>query len=229
MSYEIDPYSEEGFKRLTELYLKSSWNRRTSYEPRWMGIPVIQLPEDLLMMSELIWNVKPTVIVECGVAHGGAAVFYASQLALLGRGRVIGVEIEFRDANRAAMAATPVSDRIQIVDGSSVDPDVVQRVRSLIQPDDVVLVVLDSNHTRAHVRAELDAYAPMVKAGSYIVVFDGVMRILDDAPRGKAAWRDDNPNAATQDFLAVHPEFIVDPHYNRLGMTHAPDGFLARK
>jgi cephalosporin hydroxylase len=226
---EIDIYSEEGFNALAELWMRSAWQKRISYGTTWMGIPVIQLPEDVMMMHELICKVKPDVIVETGTAHGGTAVFYASMLELLGKGRVISVDIEIRKSNRLAIQAHPMSGRIILVEGSSVDDSTVSRVQEMIKPGEKVLVALDSNHSCDHVRLELEKYAPFVTPGSYIVVFDGVMRMLADAPDGKPDWVTNNPAFATQEFLGTHPEFEVDLCYNRLTVTYCPGGFLKRK
>lgn len=226
---ETDIYSEDGFNALAELWTRSAWQKRISYEPTWMGIPIIQLPEDILMMHELIYKVKPYVIVETGTAHGGTAIFYASMLELLGKGRVISIDIEIRKNNRLAIEAHPMSKRITLIEGSSTDEPVVARVREMIGLGDKVLVALDSNHSFDHVRLELEKYAPLVTPGSYIVVFDGVMQILADAPSGKSEWASNNPTLAAEDFLAIHPEFEIDPYYNRLTATYCPGGFLKRK
>ena len=224
----MDLYSLEAFRLLAEVWTKAAWQRRLSYEPRWMGVSVIQMPEDIVMMAELIFHVRPDVIVEIGVAHGGSSLFYASLMELAGRGRVVGVDVDIRTHNRSVLEANPLSRRISLIEGSSVAPATAARVRNELRPDDAVLVILDSNHTRAHVAAELEAYAPMVTVGSFLVVFDGVMKILHDVPNGAPDWTDDNPDAAVRDFLARHPEFRVEPYYNRLMITHAPGGFLRR-
>jgi cephalosporin hydroxylase len=226
---ELDIYSKEGFAALTQLWVKSGWQRKISYEITWMGIPIIQLPEDILMMQELIWKIKPDIIVETGTAHGGTAILYASILELLGKGRVISIDIEIRKYNRLAIQAHTMSKRITLIEGGSTDNTVLAQVRQLIRPQDIVLVMLDSNHTYAHVRQELEKYWPLVTQGGYIVTFDGVMEMLTDAPDGKPEWATDNPAAAVRDFLAKHQEFEVDIHYNRLSVTYCPGGFLRRK
>jgi cephalosporin hydroxylase len=226
---EVDIYSEKGFHALAQLWIRSSWQRKISYEITWLGIPIVQLPEDILVMQELIYKVRPDVIVETGTAHGGTAVFYASMLELLGKGHIISIDIEIRKHNRLAIQAHPMSKRIILIEGNSTDEAVVAQVRQMIRPDDKVLVALDSNHTCLHVRQELERYAPLVTPGSYIVVFDGVMEILTDAPNGSPSWATDSPAAAIRDFLAEHEEFEVDPYYTRLGVTYCPNGFLRRK
>jgi len=225
---ELDIYSPEGFRVVADLWTRSNWQHKLSYELTWLGIPIIQLPEDILMVQELVWKNRPDVIVESGVAHGGALILYASLLELLGRGRVIGVDIEIRKYNRLAIESHPASKRISLVEGSSTDPATLDDVKSRIRPGERVMVMLDSNHTRDHVRAELELYAPLVGPGGYVVVFDGVMRQVADAPNAKPGWDTDNPLTAVADFLAAHPDFEVDHAYERLAVSYCPSGFLRR-
>jgi cephalosporin hydroxylase len=225
---ELDIYSPEGFRALAELWTRSNWQHKLSYEVTWIGIPIIQLPEDILMVQELIWKNRPDVIVESGVAHGGALVLYASLLELLGRGRVVGVDIEIRKYNRLAIESHPTSKRITLIEGGSTEPATLDAVKALIRPGERVMVMLDSNHTRDHVRAELELYAPLVGPGGYVVVFDEVMPMVADAPNGKPAWDTDNPETAVQAFLASHPEFEIDRAYERLAVTYCRSGFLRR-
>jgi cephalosporin hydroxylase len=227
-SRELDIYTPEGFAALSNLFTRSGWQQKISYEPTWLGIPIIQTPEDIVMMQELIWKVRPDVVIECGVAHGGALVLYASILDLIGKGRVIGVDVEIRKYNRLALQSHPLSRRFTLLEGSSVDPATVDQLRDMIQPDEKVLVTLDSNHSAAHVAKELEMYAPMVTPDSYLVVFDGVMQVLTDAPGGSPGWDKDNPWQAVQGFLDRNDEFEVDPYYNRLKVTYCPGGFLKR-
>jgi cephalosporin hydroxylase len=225
---EVDIYTPEGFEVVANLWTRSNWQRKLSYEVTWLGIPIIQLPEDILMVQELIWKNRPDMIVESGVAHGGALILYASLLELLGRGRVIGVDIEIRKYNRLAIESHPASRRIRLIEGSSTDESTLKAVRACIQPGDRVMVMLDSNHTRDHVRAELELYAPLVNPGGYIIVFDEVMPMVADAPNGKPTWDVDNPLEAVRDFLATHPDFEVDRSYERLAATYCRNGFLRR-
>jgi len=206
------------------------------YTFSWLGRPVIQLPEDMITVQEVIYRVKPDVIIETGVAHGGSLVFSASLCRAIGRGRVIGVDIEIRPHNRIAIEAHELFDLIELVEGSSVAPEIVADVAGRVAPGDTVLVILDSNHSYAHVLAELEAYAPMVTSGSYIVATDGVMQWLADVPRGEAGWDTDNPTEAARDFLAEHPEFVLeDPPpfvFNESELTeritHWPGSYLRR-
>jgi len=223
----IDIYTEEGYRVLTELWLRSGWERQIYSMINWLGVPVGQLPEDLLMMQECIYNVRPNIIVETGSYLGGTALFYASMLELIGGGQVISVDIQAFE--RPQLAAQSLKPRITLITGSSTDPAVVAEVSAMIRPTDRVLVALDSDHSRAHVQKELEFYAPLVTPGSYIVVFDGVMEILADAPKGSLAWAVDSPAPAIRDFLAAHPEFSVDPHYSRLQATYSTNGYLRRR
>lgn len=224
----LDAYTEEGFLALAELWTRAGWQRKISYEVTWLGVPIIQLPEDILMLQELVWKVRPDVIVESGVAHGGALVLYASLLELLGRGRVLGIDVEIRKYNRLAIESHPMSKRITLIESSSTDPDTLAEVAAAIGPDDQVLVMLDSNHSAEHVRAELEMYAPLVTSGSYAIVFDSVMTMVHDAPNGHPSWATDNPRTAVDDFLVTHPEFTQDRSYERLHVTYCRGGYLRR-
>lgn len=231
-------YSREAFSELSKVWIQVGWALKHIYSFTWMGRPIIQLPEDMVRAQEVIYRVKPDVIVETGVAHGGSLIFYASLFKMMGNGgRVIGVDIEVRPHNRAAIEAHELSPSISLVEGSSIDPTIVERVRSMIKPGEKVLVLLDSNHTKAHVAAELEAYAPMVTAGSYIVATDGLMQYLDNVPRGKPEWKDDNPTAAAREFAARHgefelqepPPFVFNEGEVREHITHWPGAWLMRR
>lgn len=231
----IPLYSTEGFELLSELWLKVGWNEKHSYTFTWMGVPVVQLPEDLIRIQELIHRLQPEVIVECGVAHGGGLIFYASLFKAMGRGRVIGVDIEIRPQNRAAIEQHPLFEFITLIEGSSIDETTVAQVEEELGSARNVLVLLDSNHLRDHVLAELEAYHHLVPIGSYIVAMDGVMKYLADAPRGDPEWIDDNPISAAEDFVARHPEFVIEQPpwaFNeselRKNITHSPSGYLRR-
>jgi cephalosporin hydroxylase len=208
---KLDLYSKEAFELISDIWLKTSWSQKYSYTFTWLGRPIIQHPEDLVRFQEAIWTLKPDVIVETGVAHGGSLVLCASILKAMGHGRrVIGVDIEIRPHNRAAIEAHVLAPMISLVEGDSVAPDIVSKVKSFIQPGDKVLVVLDSNHSRAHVAAELEAYHGLVTPGSYIVATDGIMRDVYDTPLGRESWREDNPACAAEDFAASHPQFRIE-------------------
>lgn len=225
----FDLYSQESFRLISQLWLKIGWAQNYSYNFTWLGRPVIQLPEDLIRVQEVIWKVRPDVIVETGVAHGGSSVFFASLLQLLSGGRVISIDIEIRPPNREAIGNHFLADRITLIERSSTDPLTVAQARSLLHPEDTVLVVLDSCHAKAHVLRELEMYAPLVTPGSYIIAADGIMRDLYDVQGGKAEWVTDNPLVAIEEFLASHPEFEIDPEPTRRGVTYWPDAYLRRK
>ena len=178
---------------------------------------------------------QPDVIIETGVAHGGSLIFYASLCKLLGRGRVIGIDIEIRPHNRAAIEQHELFPLITLIEGSSTAPDVVEKVHSLIKPGEKVLVILDSNHTRQHVRKELESYHSLVSPGSYIVATDGIAKDLADVPRGNPDWKTDHPAAAAEEFAAQHPEFSIEQPpwpFNESelsqNVTHWPSAWLKR-
>jgi cephalosporin hydroxylase len=233
----LDLYSAEAFHALSELWVKVGWEVRYPYLFTWLGRPIIQLPDDVLVMQEVLYQCRPDVVVETGVAHGGSLVLYASLFEAMKNGRVVGVDIEIRPHNRRAIESHELAHRITLVEGSSVDAGVVEEVRAAISPGETVLVILDSNHTKAHVAAELEAYAPLVTEGSYIVVTDGVMELVHDVPRGRPEWLTDNPKAAAAEFLATHPDFeLADPPrpvFNEAGpirrATHWPGAYLRRR
>jgi cephalosporin hydroxylase len=228
-------WSDEGFELLTDLWVKSGWNQKHNYTFTWFGVPVIQLPEDMIRYQEVVCTVKPDVIVETGIAHGGSLVYSATLCRMLGKGRVIGVDIEIRPHNRVRLEAHPLIGMITMFEGSSVDPGIVGKVRAEIAPGETVMVVLDSNHTYAHVAAELEAYAPMVTPGSYIVATDGIMRDLAGTPRGRPEWTADNPAQAAHDFVARNPDFVIEQPawaFNEStlskNITHWPDAWIRR-
>ena len=233
---ELDLYSRDAFAALSRAWVKVGWALKYTYGFSWMGRPVIQLPEDMIRIQEAIYSVRPTVVVETGVAHGGSLIFYASLFRAMGAtARVIGVDIEIRPHNRKAIEAHELASMINLVEGGSTDPGVVGQVRSLLRPDDRVLVILDSNHSRAHVASELEAYAPLVSVGSYIVATDGVMEEVFDAPRGQSDWETDNPKVAAAEFAKAHPEFVLEaprPPFNEgdvdFSVTHWPGAWLRR-
>jgi cephalosporin hydroxylase len=244
--------SPEGFKILSAAWLRAGWDAKYVYSFTWMGRPVIQLPEDLIRVQEAIYRLRPTVIIETGVAHGGSLVFYASLLKAMGlgphpvpppqavegirTGRVIGIDIEIRPHNRQAIEEHELADLITLVEGSSTAAAVVQQVRGLLRPSDRVFVMLDSNHSKAHVLAELEAYADLVTPGSYIVAADGIMADLGSAPRTNPDWSWNNPRAAVEAFLRSRPDFSLTPPpfaFNEgvvdEAVTYWPGGWLRKR
>ena len=228
-------YSRQAFEAISRQWVRVGWNQKYQYTFSWMGRPVIQLPEDMLRMQEVIYRLQPDVIVETGVAHGGSLIFYASLCKAMDKGRVVGIDIEIRPPNRQAIASHALSPLVTLIEGSSTAPEVVRQVRGLIKPGETALVILDSNHTYAHVAAELEAYAPVVTPGSYIVATDGIMLDLADVPRGLPGWESDNPSAAAREFAQRHPEFAIEqPAWPfcesdlTANITHWPDAWLKR-
>ena len=231
----LDLYSDEAFSVLSDLWVRVGWNQKYSYSFSWLGVPIIQLPEDMIRYQEAVWALQPDVIVETGVAHGGSAVFSASLCRLMGKGRGIAVDIEIRPHNRKRIEEHPFSDLITLIEGSSTDASVVENIRSQINPGEKVLVVLDSDHSYKHVMDELEAYSSLVTVGSWIVATDGLMQDLTDAPRGRGDWDVDNPAKAARDFAAQNPQFKIEPPawpFNEStlskNITHWPDAWLRR-
>ena len=227
-------YSDKAFEILSRWSLNIGWSRKYSYGFSWMGRPIIQLPDDLVRIQEVIWSVQPTVIVETGVAHGGSLIFYASLFEAMGRGAVIGVDIDIHAPNRTAIEAHPLAGRIALIEGSSTDAATLEAVRARLKPEDRVLVILDSNHSQAHVAAELDAYSPMVSTGSYIVATDGIMRDLVGAPGVPTTWAKDNPSTAAEAFAAARRDFVLESPprpFTETGLaplTYWPSAYLRR-
>lgn len=201
----------EAFSIISKAWLRSGWDNKYVYSFTWMGRPVIQLPEDLLRIQEVVYQVKPDVLIETGIAHGGSLIFYASLFKAMGKGRVIGVDIEIRPHNRAAIEAHELSEYLTLIEGSSTAPEIVELVKEQVRPGETVMVVLDSCHTKKHVMDELEAYASLVTSGSYIVATDGIMHWLGDAPRTEEDWCWNNPKSAVDEFIANHPEFDNAP------------------
>ncbi len=200
-----------------------------SYNFTWLGRPIIQFPQDMVAMQEIIWRVRPDLIIETGVARGGSLVFYASLLSLIGEpGQVLGIDIDIREHNRAEIEKHPMASRIALLQGSSTDEPVAAQVRAFAQGKERVLVVLDSNHTHEHVARELTLYAPLVTKGSYLVVFDTV---IEDMPADffpARPWgKGNNPKTAVWEFVQTTDRFVIDEEYNsKLLITVAPDGYL---
>ena len=229
-------YSREAFEAISRVWLQVGWNEKYPYTFSWFGRPIIQLPEDIVRAQEVIYRVKPDVIVETGVAHGGSLILYASLCKAMGKGRVIGIDIEIRKHNRSAIEDHELSPFITLVEGSSVAHEVVAQVKAMIRPGESALVLLDSNHSKAHVSAELEAYCGLVSPGSYIVATDGSMGFLNSVPRGRPEWRSDNPTVAAAEFAVAHPEFELEQPqwpFNESGLreniTHWPGAWLRRK
>ena len=230
-------YSKAGFELISDLWLTTGWGMRYSYTFSWLGRPIIQLPEDMLRIQEVIYAIAPDVIIECGVAHGGSLIFYASLLKVIGSGagRVVGVDIDIRAHNRKAIEEHALSPAITLIEGSSIEPATVAAVAACVKPGDKVLVLLDSNHTRDHVLAELRLYAPLVSVGSYLVAAMTPSAALTDVPGDQPSWGSDNPTEAAKDFIAERDDFILETpafDFNESELTEQitywPGGYLKR-
>jgi cephalosporin hydroxylase len=228
-------YSKEAWEAISLEWVRVGWSLGAYYNFSWFGRPILQLPEDLLRLQEVVYSLRPDVIVETGVYRGGSMVFHAGLCQALGKGRVIGIDQRIPPADREAIERHPLASRIALIEGDSVAAEVVARVAGLLRPGDTVLVILDSCHERAHVKRELELYSRFVTPGSYIVAADGIMRHLADVPGGSPEWVTDNPAAAARDFAAAHPEFVEQQppwpfHSGDLtqNVTYWPEGWLKR-
>jgi cephalosporin hydroxylase len=219
-----------------EAFLEASVSAQYSYNFSWLGRPIIQYPQDIVAMQELLWTLQPDLVIETGIAHGGSLIFYASLLELNAHcggpadASVLGVDIDIRAHNRSAIEAHPMAKRVVMVEGSSTDPEVVQQAAKLAAARHRVLVCLDSNHTHDHVLAELRAYSPLASVGSYCVVFDTFIETLPSGMYPDRPWdHGNNPGTAVRAFLAEHPEFQADKDFDaKLLISVAPGGFLKR-
>jgi cephalosporin hydroxylase len=199
-----------------------------SYNFTWLGRPVIQFPQDLIAVQEIIWKVKPDLIIETGIAHGGSLIFHASILELLGKGEVVGIDIEIRKHNKIEIEKHPLFHRITMIEGSSIDKDIVKQIHELSKNKKKVLLVLDSNHTHEHVLQELQLYSSLVNKDSYVIVFDTVVEDLPDSIVTDRPWsKGNNPKTAVWEFLKNNDRFKIDKEIeNKLLITVAPDGYL---
>jgi len=242
-SETIDLYSNEGFRRLSELWLKVAWDQKHVYSFSWLGRPIIQNPEDIVRMQEIVWTVKPDVIIETGIAHGGSLIFYASILDNIRKGKVIGIDIDIRSHNRKALDEHPLRDKITLIEGSSIADEIVSKVKKEIPENASVMIILDSAHNKAHVLEELRLYSQFVTQDSYIVVTDGSQKYLGDTPRAirdykeyAERWDYDNPLNAideflleNKDFVSIEPGFLFNESTIDFRITHWPKAFLARR
>lgn len=225
-----DYEGEEELQALSREWVRRSWGEKYSYNFKWMGRPIIQLPQDIIAMQEIIWEVRPDLIIETGIAHGGSLIFYASMLELLGgKGEVLGIDIDIREHNRREIEKHLMFKRIRMIQGSSIDPGVVDDVKRFAETKERVLVCLDSNHEKDHVLEEMRAYCRLVSIGSYMVVFDTIVDKLAGVKGSKGDFATNNPWLAVQAFLAENSNFKVVEEWNhKLFITHNPNGFLQR-
>jgi len=227
--------SPEAFRLVSDAWLRLGWDQKYVYSFTWLGRPVIQLPEDLIRVQEVIASIEPDVIVETGIAHGGSLVFYATLCKALGRGRVVGVDVEIRPHNRRAIEEHALFPLIELIEGDSTDPATVAQVEAQVAPGDTTLVLLDANHKKDHVLAELRAYGGLVTPGSYVVVADAIMGRVVGAPRTEPDWAWNNPAAAIEEFLGEDTRFALEepPFAFNEGLvtervTYWPGGYLRR-
>jgi len=214
---------------LSRIWIRETARYKYSYNFSWLGCPIMQFPQDIIAMQEIIWRVKPDLIIETGIAHGGSLIFYASMLELLGgTGQVLGIDIDIREHNRVEIEKHPMFKRITLIQGSSIDESIVKQVYDIAKGKKQVLVALDSSHTHNHVLKELQLYSPLVTKGSYLVVFDTSIEDMPgnfypDRPWGKG----NNPKTAVWEFLKTNDRFEIDKEIeNKLLITSAPDGYL---
>jgi len=221
--------ADKNLQDLALTFMRETSKYQYTYNFSWMGVPVIQFPQDLLAVAEIVFNVKPDLIVETGVARGGGVIFYASLLELIGGpGQVIGIDIDLRDGNRAVINGHRMAHRIELIDGSSISPAVFAKVSELAKGAARVLVILDSDHTHNHVLQELRLYSPLVKSGGYLVVFDTTIEDVPDGFFGGKPWsKTNNPKTAVREFLRSSDRFVVDERIeNQLLITVAREGYL---
>jgi cephalosporin hydroxylase len=239
--------SDKSLLNARNAFFNESFAHKYPYNFEFLGRPIIQYPQDMVAMQELIWKIKPDLIIETGIAHGGSLIMSASMLALLdmceamesgtvldpkkSKRKVLGLDIDIRQHNREAIVAHPMSSRIQMIQGSSIAPEVIDQVQAVAEKYQRVLVCLDSNHTHDHVLAELKAYAPLTSVGSYCVVFDTIVEDMPKAMFPDRPWGPgDNPKTAVWEYLKTHPEFEIDKDIDhKLLVSVAPEGYLVRK
>lgn len=221
--------SDDSMRELSRQWFEKSSQHRYSYNPTWLGRPIIQYPQDIVATQEIIWSVKPDLIIETGIAHGGSLIFSASMLELLGGdGQVLGIDIDIREHNRIEIEKHPMFKRITMIEGSSIDDAVLEQVHDIAKGKERVLVILDSNHTHEHVLREMELYSPLVKTGSYLVVFDTVVEDMPDDCFADRPWgKGNNPKTAVWEFMKSNDRFEIDKQIeNKLMLTVAPDGYL---
>jgi len=232
----INIYSKKSFEYISELWIKLGWNQKYSYTFTWLGRPIIQIPEDIVRLQELIFRIKPNKIIETGIAHGGTAILFASILdQIKKKGKVFAIDIKIKSKNLKAIKNHSLSKYIKLFEGSSVDSKIFRNVKKNIKLNDKVFVFLDSNHTYEHVYNELILYSQIVSKNSYIVACDGVMNLVNDTPRGKRDWIIDNPIKAIKKFLKNNDNFVLsEPNWlfneSKLNkrITHSPMCFLKK-
>jgi len=239
---KINLYSPEGFKVIADLWLKVGWDQKYIYSFSWLGRPIIQSPDDMMRIQEVIYDIKPDLVIETGIAHGGSLIYYASILQSMGKGKVVGIDVDIREHNRKAIESHNLFPLISLIEGSSIEPSTVQKVSALTSDSDTVIVILDSAHDYKHVKKEIEMYSSLVSIGSYIVVTDGSQEYLGSTPRAKSdypdyvdSWQENNPKNAAEDFVIENDNYeIVEPifPFNEgnidFRVTHWPSAFIKK-
>jgi cephalosporin hydroxylase len=215
-------------KKITRSWFDLAFKYQYSYHFTWLGRPIIQFPQDMVALQEIIWEIKPDIIIETGIAHGGSIIFSASMLQLIGKGKVIGIDIDIRKQNRIEIEKHPSYKRIKMIEGSSVEPKIIKKVFSAVKNKKKIMLLLDSNHTHEHVLKELEAYSSLVKKGSYIIVFDTMVEDMPENSFPNRPWnKNNNPKTAVRKFLKKNKRFKVNKKFeNKLLITSSPEGFL---
>jgi cephalosporin hydroxylase len=235
-------YSPEGFKVLAELWLKVGWDQKYIYSFSWLGRPIIQSPDDMLRIQEVIYDISPDLVIETGIAHGGSLIYYASILQGIGKGRVVGIDVDIRQHNRIAIEEHKLFPLISLIEGSSIEASTFDKVKELTSSNDKVIVILDSAHDYLHVKREIEIYSDIVSVGSYIVVTDGSQEYLGSTPRAKKdypgyveTWESNNPKKAAEDFVLendgyelVEPVFPFNEGNIDFRVTHWPSAFIKK-
>jgi len=219
---------DKSLARISQQWFLDAYKYEYSYHFKWLGRPIIQYPQDMVAIQEIIWKVKPDLIIETGIAHGGSLIFSSSMLELIGKGSVLGIDIDIRKHNRKEIEKHPLYKRIKMIQGSSINKNVVKHVYQFAKSKKRIIVFLDSNHTHEHVLKELELYSPLVTKGSYLVVFDTIVDDMPDYYFKKRPWgKDNNPKSAVREFLKSNNRFRVDKQLeNKLLITAAPNGYL---
>ena len=239
---KINLYSPEGFKVIADLWLKVGWDQKYIYSFSWLGRPIIQSPDDMLRIQEVIFDIKPDLVIETGIAHGGSLIYYASILQSIGNGRVVGIDVDIRQHNREAIEEHKLFSLISLIEGSSIDSSTYEKVKELVSDNERVIVILDSAHDYNHVKNEIEIYSHLVSVGSYIVVTDGSQEYLGSTPRAKSdypgyvdTWKDNNPKKAAEDFVLendqyeiIEPKFLFNEGNIDFRVTHWPSAFIKK-
>ena len=228
--HEASIYSELGKQLIDLIALKQSVYYRTMYDFRWLGVRIIQFPADMIALQQIFVEVRPSLVIETGVAHGGSLIYSASLLDMLGisNGRVLGIDIDIRRDNRTVIENHRYSPMIKLCQASSTSSEAIEFVKLHAMQDDIVLVILDSNHSRDHVRQELELYSQFVSDGSFIIAMDGALGYVGDVPGQTTEAFENNPLPAIQDFVKTHSEFRIESTFDDLGLTSSPSGALRK-